>query len=94
MLLNLSSWTEARRSLPEWLVDELKFKYGIRKEYGRSLVSTRGLALLLDGLDELPADRQHACVEAINQFQREHRPRHLVVCCRTQEYRTVPPSSS
>jgi hypothetical protein len=43
--------------------------------------------LLLDGLDELPSERQAKCVQAINQFLGgEFSPLHLVVCSRKEEY--------
>ena len=44
---------------------------------------------LLDGLDELPAARQEPCVRSINLFLRDHRPSHLVVCCRVAEYENL-----
>jgi hypothetical protein len=31
-------------------------------------------------------DSTEKCVEALNQFQRDHRPKHLVACCRLAEY--------
>ena len=87
VLLNLSSWS-GDKSISEWLVEELKLKYGIRKEYGTKW-RDECLVPLLDGLDELPATRQEPCVRSINLFLRDHRPAHLVVCCRVAEYENL-----
>jgi predicted NACHT family NTPase len=88
--VNLSSWTDETQplahSLAHWLVAELKERYGVRKDISQRWLEERCLLPLLDGLDELPSTRQERCVQAINQFQRECRPPHLVVCCRLAEF--------
>jgi len=43
------------------------------------------LLLLLDGLDEVARERREKCVEAINEFQKEHLVP-LVVCSRVADY--------
>jgi hypothetical protein len=87
VLLNLSSWHgNEPETLTGWMLDELKLKYGVRRQFSRKWLDDRSLAPLLDGLDELPPDRQEACVLAINHFQQQHRPPYLVVCCRLAEY--------
>jgi hypothetical protein len=85
-LFNLSSWRGAEDSLGAWIVDQLKVKYGVRKDNGRQWLSDRVIVPLLDGLDEVRPEYQERCVEAINRFQNDHRPPHLVVCCRAAEY--------
>jgi TIR domain len=87
VLLNLSSWS-GDKPIADWLVDEVQLKYGIRKEYGDKWRDDC-LIPLLDGLDELPATNQAPCVRAINLFLRDHRPSHLVVCCRVAEYENL-----
>ena len=89
VLLNLSSWTPEKGTLDDWLVHEMTVKYGVRRDHGTKWRNERGLVRLLDGLDELPASRQEACVRAINHFQQLHRPPHLVVCCRLAEYENL-----
>jgi hypothetical protein len=88
-LFNLSSWQDAHQTLASWLVDELKMRYGVRKDHGNRWLEERRLVPLLDGLDELPPRQQNACVLAINAFQQNYRPKHLVVCCRLVEYENV-----
>jgi hypothetical protein len=87
VLVNLSSWTDDHQPLTGWLGAEVKLKYGVRPDVGQRWLEEGRLVPLLDGLDELEAIRQEPCVRAINEFQQgDHRPPHLVVCCRVEEY--------
>jgi TIR domain len=86
VLCNLSSWRHDGRAFAVWLVGHLKEKYGVRKDHGRAWLDERALVPLLDGLDEVAPENQEACVRAINQFQQDCSPRHIVVCCRLDEY--------
>jgi DNA polymerase III delta prime subunit len=87
VLFNLSSWKDDHLSLVDWLVAELKSKYGVSKKLGQEWVNNRQLLPLLDGLDELEPQRQELCVQLINQFLAgETRPLYVVVCSRIEEY--------
>jgi predicted NACHT family NTPase len=87
VLFNLSSWKDERQSIADWLVAELKSKYGVSNKLGKEWVDNQQLLPLLDGLDELESKRQESCVNAINQLlQGEYRPQYLVVCSRMEEY--------
>ncbi|MBC1280882.1 NACHT domain-containing protein, partial [Nostoc sp. UCD121] len=87
VLFNVSSWKDDRQSLTDWLVAELKSKYGVSTKLGKDWVNNHQLLPLLDGLDELEPQRQEPCVNAINQFLAgETRPLYLVVCSRIEEY--------
>ncbi len=86
VLCSLSSWRPSGDPFAVWLVDQLKIKYGVRKDNGRAWLEDRLLVPLLDGLDEVAPEDQERCVHAINQFQADSRPPHLVVCCRVAEY--------
>ncbi|MEH2260752.1 NACHT domain-containing protein [Nostoc sp.] len=86
VLFNLSSWKDDRQSLTDWLLAELKSKYGVSTELGKDWVGNQHLLLLLDGLDELEPQRQELCVQAINQFLLGgNRPLLLVICSRSEE---------
>jgi hypothetical protein len=85
----LSSWSEKRQSIYEWLVEELRTKYYIPRRLGRSFLNDNRLLLLLDGLDEVPVAYQSACVDAINHFAKEVGTPGLVVCCRLNEYHAL-----
>ncbi|WP_256874683.1 NACHT domain-containing NTPase [Nostoc sp. C057] len=87
VLFNLSTWKDDRQSITDWLVAELKSKYGVSKKLGQEWVNNHQLLPLLDGLDELEPQRQELCVQKINQFLAgETRPLYLVVCSRIEEY--------
>ncbi|MHC5725841.1 MAG: NACHT domain-containing protein, partial [Nostoc sp.] len=87
VLFNLSSWKNDRQPLSDWLVAELKSKYGVSIKLGKEWVDNKQLLPLLDGLDELEPQRQESCVQAINHFLAgEIRPLYLVVCSRIEEY--------
>jgi len=87
VLFSLSSWTDDNQTIAQWLVVELKEKYGVRKEIGKKWLDERQLFPLLDGLDELDSIRQKKCVQAINHFLKsEERPSYIVVCSRREEY--------
>ena len=90
VLCSLSSWRYDPNGLAPWLVDQLKVKYGVRNDVGNAWLNDRLLVPLLDGLDEVPPEHHEACVQAINDFQQEFRPRHIVVCCRFAEYENIP----
>jgi DNA polymerase III delta prime subunit len=87
VLFNLSSWKHDRQSIADWLVAELKSKYGVSTKLGKEWIGNRQLLPLIDGLDELKSQRQELCVQAINQFlASENRPLYLAICSRIEEY--------
>lgn len=88
VVLNLSSWVG--QPLQRWLVDELKTKYFVPERMGRPMLDRNRLALLLDGLDEVAADRQADCVESINAFTESYGVPGLAVCSRLAEYTALP----
>jgi DNA polymerase III delta prime subunit len=89
IILNLSTWSESRRSLIDWATEELTAKYQIPRQIGRSWLETNDILLLMDGLDEIPLHYRDDCIRAINHFRDEHGLIGLLVCCRSQEYLEV-----
>jgi len=90
VLFNLSNWKDDKQPMREWLVAELKSKYGVQKDIGAKWVSDAKLLPMLDGLDELESVRQEPCVQKINKFlQNVSRSQRLVVCSRQEEYERV-----
>lgn len=90
VLLNLSSWKDPKQTMTVWLVEELKSKYGVRKDIGTKWLAEKQLLPLLDGLDEVQPAHQESCVQAINRWlESEDRPPSLAVCCRREEYEKV-----
>lgn len=91
VLLNLSSWKEDKQSIKDWMITDLKAKYGVRKDIANKWIEEGVILPLLDGLDELDAARQEKCVEKINEFLHpETWSRELVVCSRLEEYQHYP----
>ena len=87
VLLNLSSWKDDKQSIKDWIVADLKLKYGVRKDIAQQWLENAVIIPLLDGLDELAAARQSLGVKKINQFlQPSSWSSPLVVCSRSEEY--------
>ncbi|NUM48958.1 MAG: NACHT domain-containing protein [Anaerolineales bacterium] len=87
VVLNLASWGEKRQeSLAAWVLDELTARYQIPFRIGRAWLDNHDLLLLLDGLDEIPAEQRGACIAALNRFRVEHGLIGLAVCCRQEAY--------
>ncbi|GAB4345398.1 MAG: hypothetical protein OHK0047_38730 [Leptolyngbyaceae cyanobacterium] len=68
VLVNLSSWKDPKQEMEAWLIEELKSKYGVRKDIGKKWLEEKQLLPLLDGLDEVKPEHQESCVQAINQW--------------------------
>jgi DNA polymerase III delta prime subunit len=88
VIFNLSSWAEKRAPLSRWLTEELEIRYQIPHQVAIEWVESKSMILLLDGLDEVVLEHRGACINAINAYRREHSFVPMVVCSRTEEYRT------
>jgi len=87
VIVSLSSWQNAKQNLNDWLVNELRMKYGISPKLGQTWLQGKKLLPLLDGLDELTPVRQEPVVKAINDWlQSGEGPTGLLVCSRLEEY--------
>jgi Cdc6-like AAA superfamily ATPase len=89
VVFNLSSWTQQRQSIADWLVQELSEKYHASKSLSKAWVEQEQLILLLDGLDEVDTKYRNACVIALNKFIQEYGATELVVCSRIQDYENL-----
>ena len=85
VLLNLASWSQ-RKLISEWIILEIKTKYGGSTKSIKRWLNEQKLAAMLDGLDELKPDLQEPCINAINEFLEKEKPHYLVVCSRRDEY--------
>ena len=87
VIFTLSSWKDPKQLMKDWLIAELKSKYGVRIDIGKKWIEDKQLLPLLDGLDEVKPEHQESCVNAINQLlASDDRPSDLVVCSRREEY--------
>jgi hypothetical protein len=82
----LATWSESRKPLVEWLVDELNLRYDVPRKIAQEWVASDQVLPLLDGLDEVKAEHGAACVEAINAFRQSHGFLPLVITSRTADY--------
>jgi DNA polymerase III delta prime subunit len=93
VLLNLSSWKNPQQSIFDWLVDELKSKYGIGHSLAQRWLVENQLLPLLDGLDEVAPQYQKACAVALNTWltvgDNDQKPYGVLICCRREEYQQV-----
>jgi hypothetical protein len=89
VVFSLSSWGARRQPLADWMVGELNRRYDVPGQTARTWVDREMILPLLDGLDEVTPEHRAACVEAINQFYRDHRLVPLVVCSRTADYEAL-----
>ena len=88
--LKLSSWTDSKKSIAEWLLQELNNKktYKIQKEIGKYWINEDNqekLILLLDGLDEVQEKYRENCIAAINRFHQDYSFIHIIICSRIEE---------
>jgi len=86
VVFNLSSWTEERKTIADWLVKELHAKYQVSPEISKNWLEQQQLLLLLDGLDEVSEKRRQACVEALNKFIQKYGQTEIVLCSRIKDY--------
>jgi hypothetical protein len=89
VIFPLSSWTQQRRALTDWLVDALHDQYDIPRTLGHAWVASSQILPLLDGLDEVASAHRAACVEAINTFRQDHGLLPLIVCSRFDDYKAL-----
>lgn len=87
VMFNLSSWQDDKQTLKDWLLSELKLKYGVSPKLGQPWLEAQTLLPLLDGLDELPPHRQEPAVQKISDWlQSGEGASQLLVCSRREEY--------
>ena len=88
VLFELGSWKAESGAIADWLIAQLKFKYGISPAIGKKWLAEQKLLPLFDGLDEVETHRQNSCIQAINQFiESEFKPKHLVACSSFEVYK-------
>jgi DNA polymerase III delta prime subunit len=86
VLFNLSTWDISYRAIQDWLIAELKSKYGVRADIAKEWIKNQKLLPLLDGLDEARIEHQAACIQSINQWLQSEPSISMVVCSRRKEY--------
>lgn len=86
----LASWSQKQLPLDEWLVEQLCSPlYQVPRKQSQQWVENQHILPLLDGLDEVDEAARPACIAAINMYHNLFPLCPLVVCSRSQEYRTA-----
>lgn len=85
VVFHLVTWAESEGDINDWMVDELNKRYGLPPALGRQVIESDILPLF-DGLDEVPSEKQGACVTAINTFIGSRLDARLVICSRAMDY--------
>lgn len=87
-VVNLSTFSLFRGSLRDWLAEGLKESAAIPVAIGKALLEQGNLFLLLDGLDEMAAERRGRALSELNALLSAADPAlaRCVVCSRTMEY--------
>ncbi len=83
VVFNLSSWTDPKQTLNEWMAEEMRDNYRIQKKIAETWIEKDLILPLLDGLDEVANERRAACVDVINSYLGEHSAQ-AVICCLPQ----------
>ena len=89
VVLQLASWADRAASLERWLEEEISRRYYVPRSAGRTWIREGVLMLLLDGLDEIEADRRAKCVAALNRFHEAMPLVPLAVTCRSEDYQNL-----
>jgi predicted NACHT family NTPase len=86
IILQLSTWGQIRKSISEWILEELRRQYGVNQVLGRNLLQNENLLLFLDGLDEVKEEYRTHCVKELNKFRNDYGATQVAVTCRTADY--------
>lgn len=89
VFLPLASWSRRELPLEQWVVPEVSERYDVQPGHVRAWLESSQLLLLLDGLDEVTAEKQQECVDAINKFRTDHGTTPIAICCRTADYQRL-----
>lgn len=89
VIFHLASWSGKHSSFVNWLIEELNIRYQVPTKTGRRWLEGDEVLLMLDGLDEVQERHRSACVEAINNYRKEHGLASIVVCSRNADYEVL-----
>ncbi|HKR15481.1 MAG TPA: NACHT domain-containing protein [Pyrinomonadaceae bacterium] len=93
VILNLAAWSPAYAGFNQWVSAMLTKGYGLSANDARTLLKTRGIVFLLDGLDELARNRETETatrlrVDCLSSLAKSlsHGSMSVVICCRLEEF--------
>jgi energy-coupling factor transporter ATP-binding protein EcfA2 len=92
VIFELSTWASVKNSpLTDWMVERLWQSYHVPREVGEDWVKRKPdpAAARRPRRSAASLSRRDACVDAINQFRREHGFVPVAVCCRVKDYDSI-----
>lgn len=84
----LSTWVDKNITIEDWLIEKLQTEYKIPAKTGKFLIEQEKLILLLDSLDEVKAEFQKSCLEALKVFHQDNRSE-IVISSRIRNYKSL-----
>ncbi|WP_433251711.1 NACHT domain-containing protein [Actinomadura nitritigenes] len=66
VLVSMAAWDPARRPFEDWLAEQISRTYALSPEAARELVGRRKVIPILDGFDELPAQKAGQALRRMN----------------------------
>jgi hypothetical protein len=86
VILRLAPWRPVRgQDFAQWVDTQLQAQYGLGETHIAE-VKSRGLILLLDGLDEVCSEHRAGCVKAINAHCARYGWLNVAITCRAGDY--------
>lgn len=100
LFVPMTTWDPEEDELERWLEKQLPNDYPIldasvpseqgRRSWIADLLARQRIVPILDGLDEMPLVLRRRAVDRLNEsFASPDRPLHLVMTCRTTEYKAI-----
>ena len=89
VIFPLSTWAETRKTLPQWLEDELNLRYDVPRKIAHEWIASDQVIPMLDGLDEVKAEHRDGCGQAISEFRQSHGFLPIIVTSRTADYEAL-----
>jgi WD40 repeat protein len=86
VVFNLSSWSEKKLELSQWMIAELNYKYYVPLRLAQQWVNEDQIFPFLDGLDEVKESSREDCIRTINRYRREHGFTPIFICSRKADY--------
>ncbi|MGE0324022.1 MAG: protein kinase [Polyangiaceae bacterium] len=80
-----------KQALLRWIAAEIHTKYGVPTRWATRWLQEKSLVLMFDGLDEVDAARQAACVAALNAYLTSDACAGCVLTCRENVYADLDP---
>ena len=88
VIFKLASWSGMEKSFDEWLYKLFSDQFRLTPSITEYLLRYSKVSLILDGLDEVSADKRSSCVKALNAF-RARRDIDITISSRKTEYTAI-----